>query len=52
MQFTSPAGSCPRRAYRGLYILNWIFRYFHERHYRQWIVWISGVVQTGLYLVR
>ncbi|KAL4458742.1 hypothetical protein ABPG75_013607 [Micractinium tetrahymenae] len=37
-------------AYRGLYILNWIFRYFHERHYRQWIVWISGVVQTGLYL--
>ena len=35
--------------YRGLYILNWIYRYFTEPHYRQWIVWISGLLQTGLY---
>ncbi|KAK2076446.1 ER lumen protein-retaining receptor B [Prototheca wickerhamii] len=35
--------------YRGLYILNWIYRFFAEPHYRQWIVWISGLVQTGLY---
>ncbi|GBF89183.1 hypothetical protein Rsub_01900 [Raphidocelis subcapitata] len=35
--------------YRGLYIINWIYRYFTERHYRQWVVWICGVVQTGLY---
>lgn len=26
-----------RRSYRGLYILNWIYRYFTESHYRhQW----------------
>eukprot|EP01025_Chloroclados_australasicus_P020465 TRINITY_DN2156_c0_g1_i3.p2 TRINITY_DN2156_c0_g1~~TRINITY_DN2156_c0_g1_i3.p2 ORF type:complete len:218 (+),score=14.94 TRINITY_DN2156_c0_g1_i3:273-926(+) len=35
--------------YRALYILNWIYRYFTESHYSQWIVWISGLVQTGLY---
>ncbi|KAJ7555314.1 hypothetical protein O6H91_05G031400 [Diphasiastrum complanatum] len=36
-------------AYRGLYLLNWIVRYFTEKHYRQWITWISGIVQTALY---
>ncbi|EFN53261.1 hypothetical protein CHLNCDRAFT_32290 [Chlorella variabilis] len=36
-------------AYRGFYILNWIYRFATERHYRQWIVWISGVIQTALY---
>ncbi|KAL6766485.1 ERD2A [Auxenochlorella protothecoides x Auxenochlorella symbiontica] len=35
--------------YRGLYILNWIFRFFTEPHYRQWLVWISGLLQTALY---
>jgi ER lumen protein retaining receptor len=35
--------------YRGLYILNWIWRYFTEPGYRQWLVWTSGVVQTALY---
>lgn len=35
--------------YRGFYILNWIYRYFTEPRYRQWIVWISGVIQTALY---
>lgn len=35
--------------YRGLYIINWIYRYFTEPNYRQWIAWISGFVQTLLY---
>ena len=30
-------GSSCRRTYRGLYILNWIWRFFHEPRYRQWI---------------
>jgi len=37
-------------SYRGLYILNWIYRYMTESHYRQWIVWISGIVQTAVYV--
>lgn len=36
-------------AYRGLYMLNWIYRYFTEIGYRQWIVWCSGTVQTAIY---
>lgn len=36
-------------AYRGLYLLNWIYRYMTEDDYVQRIVWIAGVVQTGLY---
>ena len=24
-------------AYRALYLLNWIYRYFHEPGYRHWI---------------
>ena len=36
-------------AYRGLYLINWIFRYFTEEDYMQRIVWIAGVIQTGLY---
>ncbi|XP_075523792.1 ER lumen protein-retaining receptor-like [Primulina tabacum] len=35
--------------YRGLYILNWIYRYFTEPHYTRWITWISVLVQTLLY---
>ena len=35
--------------YRALYIVNWVYRYFTEPHYRQWIAWTSGVVQTALY---
>ncbi|XP_023634961.1 ER lumen protein-retaining receptor B isoform X2 [Capsella rubella] len=35
--------------YRGLYILNWIYRYFTEPHFVHWITWISGLVQTLLY---
>ncbi|CAN1131115.1 ER lumen protein-retaining receptor B [Linum perenne] len=36
-------------AYRALYILNWIYRYFTEPNYIHWITWISGIVQTLLY---
>ena len=36
-------------AYRFLYILNWIYRYFVEG-YVNWVGWIGGVVQTGLYV--
>lgn len=35
--------------YRAFYILNWIYRYITEPNYVQWIVWISGVIQTLLY---
>lgn len=50
LQEYAEKGWCVCRTYRGLYILNWIYRYFTEPSYRQWIVWISGVLQTGLYL--
>jgi len=35
-------------AYRALYILNWIWRYFVD-HQIYWIVVLSGVVQTAIY---
>ncbi|RHZ76916.1 hypothetical protein Glove_187g36 [Diversispora epigaea] len=34
--------------YRAIYLLNWIWR-FHMEDYVDWIVWISGAVQTALY---
>ncbi|GAA0187147.1 membrane trafficking regulatory protein [Lithospermum erythrorhizon] len=36
-------------AYRALYILNWMYRYFTELHYVHWIPWIAGLAQTMLY---
>mmetsp|Transcript_8203 Transcript_8203/g.29964 ORF Transcript_8203/g.29964 Transcript_8203/m.29964 type:complete len:216 (-) Transcript_8203:1366-2013(-) len=36
-------------SYRGLYLLNWIYRCLTEESYRQWIVWISGLLQTAIY---
>lgn len=36
-------------AYRALYLINWIYRYATEDNYVQWIVWISGLVQTIIY---
>ncbi|CAA6667902.1 unnamed protein product [Spirodela intermedia] len=36
-------------AYRALYIVNWIYRYFTEPHYVHWITWIAGLVQTLIY---
>lgn len=35
-------------AYRGLYILNWIYRYYTEG-FHEWIPIISGIIQTILY---
>ncbi|KAK9810865.1 hypothetical protein WJX73_003106 [Symbiochloris irregularis] len=35
--------------YRALYILNWVYRYFTEPGHRQWLVWLSGIVQTAIY---
>ena len=38
-------------AYRALYILNWVWRSYHEVHYKHnWIVYACGVVQTCLYV--
>eukprot|EP00898_Chlorokybus_atmophyticus_P008312 jgi/Chlat1/8482/Chrsp80S07884 len=37
-------------AYRALYLLNWIYRYMTESEHRpEWFVWLSGIVQTGIY---
>jgi ER lumen protein retaining receptor len=37
-------------AYRGLYILNWIYRANTEKNYRHhWVVYVCGVLQTLLY---
>ncbi|KAK8612931.1 hypothetical protein V6N13_104256 [Hibiscus sabdariffa] len=36
-------------AYRALYVLNWIYRYFTEENYVHWIIWVSGLIQTLLY---
>lgn len=35
--------------YRALYLVNWLYRVTTESHYRNWIVWISGLVQTAIY---
>ncbi|KAF7994212.1 hypothetical protein HCN44_006962 [Aphidius gifuensis] len=35
-------------SYRGLYLLNWIYRYYAEDHY-ELIAIVSGIVQTVLY---
>jgi len=36
--------------YRALYLVNWIYRYTMEEGFSQWIVWISGFIQTLLYI--
>jgi len=37
-------------AYRGLYILNWIYRSYHEPHYKHHlVVYFCGVLQTVFY---
>lgn len=35
-------------AYRFFYILNWIYRYYHEKYYC-WTSIITGIVQVLLY---
>ncbi|PKI39485.1 ER lumen protein-retaining receptor B-like [Punica granatum] len=36
-------------AYRALYLVNWIYRFFTELHKVRWIPWVSGLLQTALY---
>ena len=37
--------------YRALYILNWIYRSYHETYYKHnWVVYTCGFIQTALYL--
>ncbi|CAK9172470.1 unnamed protein product [Ilex paraguariensis] len=36
-------------AYRALYIINWIYRFFTENQKFRWIPWVSGLIQTALY---
>ncbi|CAG8826094.1 2296_t:CDS:1, partial [Cetraspora pellucida] len=35
-------------AYRTLYLLNWIWRFYTETHV-DLIVWVAGIIQTALY---
>ncbi|KAJ5073142.1 er lumen protein-retaining receptor [Anaeramoeba ignava] len=35
--------------YRALYLLNWIWRLITENHYRAWVVWMCGIIQTAIY---
>ncbi|KAK1272369.1 ER lumen protein retaining receptor [Acorus gramineus] len=36
-------------AYRALYLINWIYRFFVENHQFRWIPWLSGILQTAMY---
>ncbi|PKU77248.1 ER lumen protein-retaining receptor B isoform X1 [Dendrobium catenatum] len=36
-------------AYRGLYLFNWVYRFFTENHRVRWIPWLSGLIQTAIY---
>eukprot|EP00640_Fibrocapsa_japonica_P004107 CAMPEP_0113943082 /NCGR_PEP_ID=MMETSP1339-20121228/19169_1 /TAXON_ID=94617 /ORGANISM="Fibrocapsa japonica" /LENGTH=218 /DNA_ID=CAMNT_0000947847 /DNA_START=118 /DNA_END=774 /DNA_ORIENTATION=- /assembly_acc=CAM_ASM_000762 len=37
--------------YRALYIMNWVYRAYHEAHYRHsYVAYAAGVVQTALYV--
>lgn len=36
-------------AYRGFYILNWIYKYFTLPHFHDWIAVGAGILQTTLY---
>ncbi|KAJ2726699.1 endoplasmic reticulum retention protein [Coemansia sp. Benny D115] len=35
--------------YRALYIVNWIYRYYTQENYTDYVAWVAGVVQTVLY---
>ena len=38
-------------AYRGLYIVNWVWRSYHEAYYKHnWVVYACGIIQTALYV--
>lgn len=35
--------------YRALYLINWMWRYFSEDNYSQWLIWTAGFVQNVVY---
>jgi ER lumen protein retaining receptor len=35
--------------YRAMYLLNWVYRFFTEEHYRNWVSWTAGLIQTVIY---
>jgi len=35
--------------YRALYCVNWIYRFATEVGYRDWIAWVSGLIQSAIY---
>ena len=35
--------------YRAFYLLNWVYRFFTEEHYRNWVSWSAGLLQTVIY---
>ena len=38
-------------AYRALYILNWIYRSYHEQYYQHnYVAYACGIIQTALYV--
>lgn len=37
-------------AYRALYLVNWMFRYFTEDNFRDWISVSAGILQTVFYM--
>ncbi|KZS01906.1 ER lumen protein-retaining receptor [Daphnia magna] len=37
-------------SYRALYIFNWIYRYYYDEGFQDWIAVIAGIVQTTLYV--
>ncbi|KAG9395801.1 ER lumen protein retaining receptor [Carpediemonas membranifera] len=45
--FTSSYIAC-LGGYRAIYILNWIYRFFHHQN-RLWYVYLCGIIQTALY---
>ncbi|XP_059667388.1 ER lumen protein-retaining receptor B-like [Cornus florida] len=36
-------------AYRALYLINWMYRFFIDNLQVRWIPWTSGLIQTALY---
>jgi ER lumen protein retaining receptor len=37
-------------AYRALYLVNWMFRYFTEDNFKDWISVSAGILQTVFYM--
>lgn len=35
--------------YRAFYLLNWVYRWLTEEHYRNWVSWTAGLIQTAIY---